>query len=142
MSLQHWDVKQAFVNAPLEEEVYLHQIKGFERPGTEGKVLKLVKALYGTKQAANAWQKFLSDILLSEGERKNLKDECVYIFNKEKAICIISTHVDDLFVLCNSEGKHIRDRIFKRLQTQMQIDNKGEISYALDTCIETDRNNT
>ena len=58
MSMQHWDVKQAFVNAPLEEEVYMHQIKGFERPGTAGKIFKLVKALYGTKQAAHAWQKY------------------------------------------------------------------------------------
>ena len=60
MSLQHWDVKQAFVNAPLEEEVYVHQIKGFERPGQENKIFRLIKALYGTKQAANVWQKFLS----------------------------------------------------------------------------------
>ena len=43
MTLQHWDVKQAFVNAPLEEEVYVHQRKGFERPRVEGKIF--VKAL-------------------------------------------------------------------------------------------------
>ena len=43
MHMQHWDVKQAFVNAPIEEDVYVHQIKGFERPGTDGKVLKLKK---------------------------------------------------------------------------------------------------
>jgi hypothetical protein len=65
MSMQHWDVKQAFVNAPLEETVYVHQVKGFERPGQLEKILKLNKALYGTRQAAHAWQKYLSryDIL-------------------------------------------------------------------------------
>ena len=41
MKMEHWDVKQAFVNAPLEEIVRVHQIKGMERPGTVGKVLKL-----------------------------------------------------------------------------------------------------
>ena len=139
MSLQHWDVKQAFVNAPLDEVVYVHQVKGFERPGTEGKVLKLQKALYGTKQAAHAWQTFLSKILVGEGGRRNLKDECVYIFNEGNAICIVGTHVDDLFPLCNTEGEKIRDRIFKKLQSKMEIDNRGEITYALDTCIEADR---
>ena len=80
MSMQHWDVKQAFVNAPIEEVVYVQQIKGFERENTQGKVLKLKKALYGTKQAAHAWQKYLSGILVKMGGRRNLKDECVYVF--------------------------------------------------------------
>ena len=62
MSMQHWNVKQAFVNAPIEEVVYVQQIKGFERKDTHGKVLKLNKVLYGTKQAAHAWQKYLSGI--------------------------------------------------------------------------------
>ena len=48
--MQHWDVKQAFVNAPIEEIVYVQQIKGFERENTQGKVLKLKKALYGTNK--------------------------------------------------------------------------------------------
>ena len=65
----HWDVKQAFVNAPLKETVYCHQVPGFEKKGFENKILKLDKALYGTKQAANAWQKFLSEIFLSLGAR-------------------------------------------------------------------------
>ena len=99
MSLQHWDVKQAFVNAPLEETVYVHQIKGFERPGQLGKVLRLNKALYGTKQAAHAWQKYLSNILVSMGGRRNLKDECIYVFSEGKGICRVGTHVDDIFPL-------------------------------------------
>ena len=56
MQFEHWDIKTAFVNAPLKETVYCHQVQGFEKEGTQGKVLRLKKALYGTKQAANAWQ--------------------------------------------------------------------------------------
>lgn len=138
-SFEHWDVKQAFVNAPIEEEIYVHQIRGFERPGTEGKVLRLRKALYGTRQAAHAWQKFLSRILVGAGGRRNLKDECVYIFREGKGICIIGTHVDDLFVLCNTEGKQIKDRVLRALREKMEVDDKGEIKYALDTHIERDR---
>ena len=123
MHLQHWDVKQAFVNAPLEETVYVHQIKGFEKKGEEGKVLRLRKALYGTRQAGHAWQKYLSGILKGEGGKRNLKDECVYMFKEGEGVCIIETHVDDLFPLYNQEGKKIRDRVFRKLE----IDNKGEV---------------
>ena len=65
--MQHWDIKQAFVQAPIEEEIYVHQIKDFEMLGKEKKNLRLKKALYGTKQAANAWQKFLTEIFIAAG---------------------------------------------------------------------------
>ena len=93
-SMQHWDVKQAFVNAPIEETVYVHQIKGCEKEGEERSVLRLKKALYGTKQAAAAWQKHLAQILVSEGGRRNLKDECVFIFNECGGVCVIGTQRD------------------------------------------------
>ena len=134
--MEHWDIKQAFVNAPLEETVYVHQVKGMERKGQEGKILLLKKALYGTKQAAHAWQKYLTQQLLEEGGRRNLKDECIFIFREGEGICIIGTHVDDIFPLYNKEGRKIRDRVFKKLEEKMEVENKGEIKYALDTCIE------
>jgi len=49
---EHWDVKNAFVNAPVSETIYVRQVEGFEKKGEENKILKLKKALYGTKQAA------------------------------------------------------------------------------------------
>jgi hypothetical protein len=138
LCFEHWDVKTAFVNAPLKETVYCRQVPGFEKPGTEGKVLHLKKALYGTKQAANAWQKFLCQILLSVGGKRHPKDECVYIFKEGFGFLFLGTHVDDLFPLFNEEGKVIRDRIFNALKRNMELDNKGTISFALDTRIQRD----
>ena len=63
----------------------------------------------------------------------------MFIFREGEDVCIVGTHVDDLFVLCNEGGVRIRDRILCKLQERMEIDNRGEISYALDTCIEADR---
>lgn len=54
-------------------------------------------------------------------------------------MCIIGTHVDDLLVLYNTQGKSTRERIFSVLSSRMEVDNKGEIKYALDTHIERDR---
>jgi hypothetical protein len=135
---EHWDVKTAFVNAPLKEVVYVHQVKGFERGETEGKILRLRKALYGTKQAANAWQQFLSGILKYTGGRTHLKDECMYIFEKDSAWVYLCSHVDDLFVLCNAEGVQIRQNLLSELKKQMEIENKGTVSWALNMRIDRD----
>jgi hypothetical protein len=52
--VHHLDVKSAFLNDDLEEEVYVTQPPGFERAGEEQKVLRLSKALYGLRQAPRA----------------------------------------------------------------------------------------
>ena len=87
----------------------------------------------------NAWQKYLSGILVKMGGRRNLKDECVSMFREGGGVCIIETHVDDLFPLCNKTGVVIRERILKELRSHVEIDDKGEIEYARDTKVECDR---
>ena len=52
--VHHMDIKSAFLNGDLKEEVYVHQPPGFAIPGKEGKVLRLRKALYGLWQAPRA----------------------------------------------------------------------------------------
>jgi hypothetical protein len=134
--MEHWDIKSAFVNAPINEDIYVYQVPGFERPNTEGKVLKLKKALYGTKQAAHAWQQHLSSIFLSLGAKKNKKDECVYMWHAHDSFLFIGTHVDDFFCLYNEKAKTIRDKVMNTLQNTMEVTDKGEIAHALDMRIE------
>ena len=50
LKIHQMDVKTAFLNGDLEEEIYMDQLKGFVEPGQENKVCKLTKSLYGLKQ--------------------------------------------------------------------------------------------
>ncbi|GKF98464.1 gag-pol polyprotein, partial [Tanacetum coccineum] len=64
------DVKTAFLNGPLKEEVYVAQPEGFVDPDHPEKVYLLRKALYGLKQAPRAWYDELSNFLMSKGFTK------------------------------------------------------------------------
>ncbi|GKE50550.1 retrovirus-related pol polyprotein from transposon TNT 1-94, partial [Tanacetum coccineum] len=68
------DVKIAFLNGPLKEEVYIAQPDGFVDPGHPDKVYRLRKALYGLKQAPRAWYDELSNFLMSKGFTKGTID--------------------------------------------------------------------
>jgi hypothetical protein len=59
------DVKSAFLNRPIKEEVYVEQPPGFEDERYPDHVCKLSKALYGLKQAPRAWYECLRDFLIA-----------------------------------------------------------------------------
>ncbi|KAF0927925.1 hypothetical protein E2562_036901 [Oryza meyeriana var. granulata] len=65
--VHHMDVKSAFLNGELAEEVYVQQPPGFTIDGQEHKVYRLRKALYGLRQAPRAWNAKLDDSLMSLG---------------------------------------------------------------------------
>jgi len=64
------DVKSAFLNGVLEEEIYIKQPSGFLIEGKEGKVLRLKKALYGLKQAPRAWYNKINQYFTDQGFRR------------------------------------------------------------------------
>ena len=138
LSLEHWDAKTAFVNAPIDENIFVHPVPRYEGTGGVGKIFKLRKALYGLRQSGCLWQKYLSDLFAKMGAKRHLNDECVYIFREGGAWVVIGVHVDDMFPLFNREGRALRDKIFNFLQKHMTLENKGIISFALDTKIERD----
>jgi Reverse transcriptase (RNA-dependent DNA polymerase) len=77
-SLHHINVKSAFLNGELNEEVYITQPPGFEVRGKEHNVLKLHKALYGLKQTPRAWNSKLDSTLKSMNFERRQLEHAVY----------------------------------------------------------------
>ena len=100
------DVKSAFLNGELQEEVYVEQPPGFKVPGSEGMVYRLRKALYGLKQAPRAWNKKIDSFFYSKGFRRSHADPNLYIYRKDGMVTLVILYVDDL-VLTGSNADHI-----------------------------------
>ncbi|KAD2393091.1 hypothetical protein E3N88_40068 [Mikania micrantha] len=77
LEVHQMDVKTAFLNGDLEEEIYMEQPEGFSAPGQEGKVCKLVKSLYGLKQAPKQWHQKFDQVMLNNGFKIIECDMCV-----------------------------------------------------------------
>ena len=92
------DVKSAFLNGELQEEVYVEQPQGFVLKGQDGKVLRLVKALYGLRQAPRAWYVKLDSSLLGLGFRRSDSEHAVYLRGEGARRLIVGVYVDDLVI--------------------------------------------
>ena len=96
--IHQMDVKTAFLNGELDEEVYMEQPEGFVVPGQEHKVCKLVKSLYGLKQAPKQWHQKFDQVVLANGFKINESDKCVYSkFSNNKGV-FICLYVDDMLI--------------------------------------------
>ena len=96
------DVKYAFLNGVLKEEIYVEQPDGFEKEINANKVYVLKKALYGLKQAPRAWYSRLNEHLMSLGFERSMNEVTLYVKNVDN-ILIISVYVDDLLIAGNKE---------------------------------------
>ncbi|KAK8631738.1 hypothetical protein V6N13_028518 [Hibiscus sabdariffa] len=72
------DVKTAFLNGKLEEDVYMTQPEGFIAPENAGKVCKLQRSIYGLKQASRSWNLHFNDAIKEFGFIRNEDEPCVY----------------------------------------------------------------
>ncbi|KAL0331213.1 UNVERIFIED_CONTAM: Retrovirus-related Pol polyprotein from transposon RE1 [Sesamum angustifolium] len=73
------DVKSAFLNGYIDEEIYVEQPQGFIAKGSEEKVLRLKKALYGLKQAPRAWYSRIDKYFMDRGFWRSLSEPTLYI---------------------------------------------------------------
>ena len=99
LEIHQMDVKTAFLNGDLDEEIYMEQPEGFIIPGQEKKVYWLVKSLYGLKQAPKQWHEKFDSVMMTNGFKINECDKCVYVKNTERGSVIICPYVDDMLIM-------------------------------------------
>ncbi|GJR78406.1 retrovirus-related pol polyprotein from transposon TNT 1-94 [Tanacetum coccineum] len=107
LEIHQMDVKTAFLNGDLEEEIYMNQPEGFIAPGQEVKVCRLVKSLYGLKQAPKQWHQKFDHIMLESGFKINECDKCYYVKDTSAGYVILCLYVDDMLII-GSNDKIIR----------------------------------
>ncbi len=108
-ALEDWhihqmDVKSAFLNGVLEEEIYMEQPQGFVIAGQETRVCRLKKALYGLKQASRTWNLQFHGVLTGLGFMRTFADAGVYVYHQHggDGRLIIILYVDDITLLGTS----------------------------------------
>ncbi|GJX95587.1 retrovirus-related pol polyprotein from transposon TNT 1-94 [Tanacetum coccineum] len=124
------DVKTAFLNGPLKEEVYVNQPNGFVDPHLPDKVYRLKKALYGLKQALRAWYDELANFLVSKGFTKGSIDPTLFINKKGEDIFLVQIYVDDIIFLSTNPKLH--KKFEKIMHNKFEMSMMGELKFFLE----------
>jgi len=96
------DVKTAFLNGNLTEDVYMMQPEGFVDPTNAGKICKLQKSIYGLKQASQSWNIRFDEVVKGFGFIKNEEEACVYKKESESYVAFLILYVDDILLIGNN----------------------------------------
>ena len=106
--LYQMDLKCAFLNGQLNEEVFVEQPKGFEDPHFSDHVLRLKKALYGLKQAPRTWYDRLTNYLLDRGFKKGYADRTLFVKNDEDYLLVAQVYVDNIVFGATIDARAIK----------------------------------
>ncbi|GJT38694.1 ribonuclease H-like domain, reverse transcriptase, RNA-dependent DNA polymerase [Tanacetum coccineum] len=127
--VHHLDVKSAFLHGDLKEEVYVTQPEGFIKRQDNGKVYRLIKALYGLRQAPRAWNIKLDNTLKSLDFKKCALEQAIYTKKSKDSILLIGVYVDDL-IITGTPKKEI-DKFKAQMEEKFEMSDLGLLAYYL-----------
>ncbi|KAG8489272.1 hypothetical protein CXB51_017288 [Gossypium anomalum] len=131
------DVKTAFLNGKLEEDVCMTQPEGFVNPKDAGKICKLQRSIYGLKKASRSWNLRFNNAIKEFGFIKNEDEPCVYKKVSGKTIISLVLYVDDILIMGNDIPT--LQSIKTWLGSFFSIKDLGEATYILGVKIYRDR---
>jgi hypothetical protein len=131
------DVKTAFLNGNLSEDVYMTQPEGFVNPKNAGKICKLQKSIYGLKQASRSWNLRFDEVIKGFGFIKNEEEPCVYKRTSGSALVFLVLYVDDILLIGNNIP--MLDAVKSSLKKSFSMKDLGEAAYILGIKIYRDR---
>jgi hypothetical protein len=123
------DVKSAFLNGPINEEVYVEQPPDFEDSEYPSHVYKLSKAHYGLKQAPRAWYECQRDFLITNGFKVRKVDPTLFTKIIVKDLFICQNYVDD--IIFGSTNKSSYEEFSKIMIQKFEMSMMGELKYFL-----------
>ncbi|XP_074363905.1 uncharacterized protein LOC141704579, partial [Apium graveolens] len=127
--VHHLDVKTAFLNGEINEEVFVKQPEGYVKRGREHLVYKLLKALYGLRQAPRAWYSKLNKCLEGLGFVRCAYEQTVYTRHVGKEVLIVGVYVDDLLV---TGSNTVQIKEFKeQMAKSFDMSDMGKLTYYL-----------
>ncbi|GKB04769.1 retrovirus-related pol polyprotein from transposon TNT 1-94 [Tanacetum coccineum] len=123
------DVKTAFLNGPLKEEVYVSQPEGFIDLEFPDHVYRLKKALYGLKQAPRAWYDKLSSFLIENGFTKGIVDPNLFTQRHGEDILLVQVYVDD--IIFGSINPYFSKLFANLMKNNFEMSMMGELKFFL-----------
>jgi len=136
-SLRQLDINNAFLHGTLDEEVYMQPLPGYAAKG-ESKVCKLLKSLYGLKQASRQWFSRFSTTLLQHGFLQSKSDYSLFTRSQGSSFIAFLIYVDDVIIASNNLAA-VSD-LTGLLNSQFHLKDLGTAKYFLG--LEIARNST
>ena len=137
LELHQMDVKTAFLNGELHEDVYMAEPEGFVMEGKDHLACKLKKSIYELKQASRQWYLKFDEIIKRFGFKENEVDNCIYIKTKGGKFIILVLYVDDILLASSDINMLHQTKHF--LSSNFYMKDLGEESYVLGIEIHRDR---
>ena len=131
------DVKTAFLNGKLDEDVYMTQPVGFEDSNNAGKVCKLQRSIYGLKQASRSWNKRFDEEVKKLNFVKCEQESCIYKSFSGSVVVFLVLYVDDILLIGN--GIPELNAVKNSLKNVFSMKDLGEATYILGIKIYRDR---
>ena len=136
LELHQMDVKTAFLNGELDEEIYMEQPIGFIVKGQEDKVCKLLISLYGLKQASRQCNLRFHRVIISYYFKMIEEDYCAYVKWLKRKFVILSLYVDDI-LLAGNDKRYLLS-IKEWLSSNFKMKDMGEANFILGVKIHRD----
>lgn len=127
LQIHQMDAVTAFLNGKLKEEVYMEQPNPYE-DGTK-RSCRLLKSIYGLKQASKVWNDTLNAELLKRGLKRSIVDQCIYFSIEGKNILIVAIYVDDILIFFNDPKRE--QNLRNNLSSSFKMKFIGKVSSIL-----------
>lgn len=138
-NLSSIDIRQAYLQAELKEDLYMRVPPGHPRFDGTGRplALKLNRSLYGLKQAGREWNKLLVQFLLNWGFMQSVIDVCLFTYSAHASMLWLLVWVDDIILVENDDG--LRTRFVSSLSDRFPTEDKGTLEWIVGVRVTRDR---